>query len=85
MIDMKLRQVTKLYKRSKATSNKFDGDAMSKNCDVIVTYSIHGQFGAIPKPDSRCIVGKLTVTFYLIKTANITKKSLTQLTNYCFE
>ena len=53
---MKLRPVTKRYKRNKATLNKFDGDAMSKKCEVIVMYSIHGQFRANRKLDSECIV-----------------------------
>ena len=29
---------------------------MSTNCDVIVIFLIYGQFGAIRKPDSGCIV-----------------------------
>ena len=37
---------------------------MSANCDVIVIFSIHGQFGAIRKPDSRRIVRK---TYIFIK------------------
>ena len=31
---------------------------MSENCDVIVIFSIYGQFGATWKPDSGCIVCK---------------------------
>ena len=31
---------------------------MSKNCDVIAIFSIYGQFGAIWKLDSGCIVCK---------------------------
>ena len=49
---MKFGPIIKLYKRNKATSNIFDDDVMSKNCDVIVIFSIYGQFGAIQKPDS---------------------------------
>ena len=33
---MKLGPVTKLDKRNKTTSKKFDVDVMSRNCDVIV-------------------------------------------------
>ena len=44
---MKLGPVTKLDKRNKTTSKKFDDDVMSENCDVIVIFSIYGQFGAI--------------------------------------
>ena len=57
-IDMKLGPVTKLDKRNKTTSKKFDNNVMSKNCDVIAIFSIYGQFGAIWKPDSGRIVCK---------------------------
>ena len=46
-IDMKLGPVTKLDKRKKTTSKKFDDDVMLENCDVIVIFPIYGQFGAI--------------------------------------
>ena len=49
---MKLGPVTKLYKRNKATSKKFDDNVMSANCDVIVIFPIYGQFGAIRKPEA---------------------------------
>ena len=68
---MKLGTVTKLDKRNTATSKKFDNDVMLPNCDIIVIFLIYGQFGAIGKPNSRCMVCKLTfsliVTFYLTK------------------
>ena len=58
---------------------------MSANCDVVVSFLIYNQFGAIWKPDSgniACNV-KLTfsliVTFYLTKIENRTRKSQTQL------
>ena len=51
-IDMRYGSVTKLDKRNKTTSKKFDDDVMSKNCDVIVIFPIYGQFGAIRKSDS---------------------------------
>ena len=35
---MKLGPVTKLDKRNKTTSKKFDDDVMSKNCDVIAIF-----------------------------------------------
>ena len=44
---------------------------MLVNCDVTVIFPIYGQFGAIQKLDSRCI---LKVSFYLTKTENRTKK-----------
>ena len=55
---MKLVQVTKLDKRNKITSKKFDNDVMSINYDVIVIFTVYGQFGAIWKTDSGRIVCK---------------------------
>ena len=49
---MKLGPVTKLDKREKTTSKKFDDDFMSKNCDVTAIFPIYGQFGATQKLDS---------------------------------
>ena len=49
---MKLGPVTKLDKKNKTTSKKFDNDVVSANCDVIVIFPIYGEFGAIRKPDS---------------------------------
>ena len=63
---MKLGPVTKLDKRNKTTSKKFDVDVMSENCDVIVIFRIFGQFGAVWRQDSGHRVCKvmfsLTVT-----------------------
>ena len=53
---MKLGPVTKIDKKKKITPKKFDDDLMSENCDVIVIFSIYGQSGAMPKPDSGRIV-----------------------------
>ena len=64
---MKLGPVTKLDKKNKTTSKKFDDDVMSKNCDVIATFSIYGQFGAIWKPDSGHIVCKT----YIFNNSNL--------------
>ena len=62
---------------------------MTANCDVIVIFPIYSQFGAIRKPDSGGIVCKTYIfinsNLYLTKTENRTKKSLTQLSHYCFE
>ena len=55
---MKLGTVNKLDKRNKITSKKFDNDAMSANCDVII-FPIYGQFGAMRKLDSRHIICKM--------------------------
>ena len=49
---MKLRPVTKLETRNKATSTKIDIDTMSEHCDVNVTFRISGQFAAIRRPNS---------------------------------
>ena len=61
-IDKELGTVTKLDKRNKKTSNEFDDDVMSENCDIIVIFLVYGQFGAIWKPDSGRIACK-TYTF----------------------
>ena len=87
---MKLRTVTKRDKRNKMTLKGFDDDVMSGNCDIIIIFPIYVQFGAIRELDSRCIVWKkltfsLTVIFYLTKSGNRTKKSLTEFSHYCFE
>ena len=58
---MKLGPVTKLDKRNKATSKEFDDDIMSENCNVIVIFSIYGQFGAIRKQDPGHRVCKIYV------------------------
>ena len=59
--DMKPGPVTKLDKRNKTKSKKFDDDVMSENFDVIVIFPIYDQFGAIWKPDSGRIVCKTYV------------------------
>ena len=41
---MKIGPVTKIDKRNKTTSKKFDDDVMSENCDVVVIFQIFGQF-----------------------------------------
>ena len=51
-IDMNLGPVTKLDKRDKTTSKKFNVDVISENCDVIDIFRIFGQFGAVRRPDS---------------------------------
>ena len=58
---MKLGRVTKLDKRNKTPSKKFDDEVMSENYNVIVISPIYGQFGAIPKPDSGRIVYKTNI------------------------
>ena len=79
--------VTKLDKRNKTTSKKFDDDVLSENCDVIVIFQTFGIFGAvwIPDTESAEVMFSVTVTFCLTKTENRTNKSRTQLSHYCFE
>ena len=86
---MKPRPVTKLDKRNITTSNKFDDDVMSENCNVIVIFRIFDQFGAVWRPDSGHRVCRSYVcnnsNLCLTKTESRTKKSLIQLSHYCFE
>ena len=51
-IDMKLGPVTKLDKRNRTTSKKFDDYVMSENCDIIVIFQTSSQFGAVRRLDS---------------------------------
>ena len=48
---MKLGPVTELDKK-KNNIKKIDDDVISGNCETIVIFRIHGQFGAIQKPGS---------------------------------
>ena len=86
---MKLGPKTKLDKRNNTAPTDFDDDVMSENCDTIAIFPIYGQFGALWKPNSRPILCKTYIfinsNFYLAKTESNTKKSLTQLSHYCFE
>ena len=41
-IDMKLGRETKLDKKNKTTSKRFDDSVMLANCDVIVIFRIYG-------------------------------------------
>ena len=80
---MKLGPISKLNKRNKTASKKSDDDVMPGNCDVIVTLEQSGS--GIPNAWSVKLIFSLIVTFYLTKTENRTKKSLAQLSHYCFE
>ena len=55
---MKLVSITKIDKKNKTTSKKFDDDVISESCDIIPVFPIYGQFGAIQKPDSGSIICK---------------------------
>ena len=50
---------------------------MSENCDVIESFSIYGQFGAIWKPDSRQIV----CNTYIVINSNLLQKPKTEIKN----
>ena len=58
---MKFGPVTKLHKRNKTMSKKFDNDVMLENRDVTVIFPIYGQFGTIRKLDSGHIICKTYV------------------------
>ena len=55
---MKHGTVTKIYKTNGTTPKKVDDNVMSADCGVIVIILTYGQFGAIRKPYSGCIVCK---------------------------
>ena len=88
-IDMKLGAVTKVNKRNKKASKKFEDDVMLEKCDVIVIFLIFDHSGAVRSLDSgyrvckSCIFSNSNI-FFLTKTENRTKKFLTQLSHYCF-
>ena len=69
-ISMKHGPVTKIDKRNKITSKKFDGSVMSANSDVIVMFSIYGQFGEILKADFGGIICKT----YIFINSNLLSK-----------
>ena len=48
---MKIGPVTKLEKRNKTTSKRFDDSIISKKFDIIIIFSIYDKFGAIRQPD----------------------------------
>ena len=64
---MKLGPATKLDKKNKTPSKKFDDDVMLENYDVIVISPIYLQFGAIQKPDS----GRIVYKTYIFINSNI--------------
>ena len=64
---MKFGAVTKLVKRNKKPSKRFDDGVMLANCDVIVIFPIYGQFGATRKPDS----GHAVCKYYIFNKTNL--------------
>ena len=86
---MKLGPVTKLDKRNKIMSKKIDVGVMSQ---IMMSLSFFGFLvnlekfeGRIPDTESAKVIFSVIRTFFLTKTENKTKKSLTQLSYYCFE
>ena len=70
---MNLGPVSKLDKRKKKTLKKLPDDVIFKNYDVIVFFSIYGQFGAIWKLDSR---HRLCKSFIFINSNLLSYKNL---------
>ena len=87
--DLNLDQYVTFKRKTLQHQKKFDDEVMLENYDVIATFLIDGQFGAIWKPNSGTwsvkLLFSLVVVFCLIKTENKTKTSLTQLSCHCFE
>ena len=74
-MDLKLGPVSKLDKRNKTTSKKFDDDVMSANCNVILIFQTYGRFGAIQNLDSGRRVFK---TYIFIKSNLLSYTNLKQ-------
>ena len=88
-IDMKLGSVTKIDTRNKITSKKLTMTSCQK---IVTSLSFFGFLanleqsgGRIPDTESAKVMFSVIATFCLTKTENRTKKSLTQLSHYCFE
>ena len=86
---MKLGPVTKPDKRNKTTSINLMMTSFRK---ILTSLSFFGFLanleqsrGLIPDIESAKNMFSVKVTFRLTKTENKTKKSLTQLSQYCFE
>ena len=85
---MKLAPVTKLDKGDKTMAKRFDNDVMSANCNIIVIFPIYSQLEQsgrqIPDVQFVKVTFSLIETFFLTKTKNRTKRSLTKLPHYFF-
>ena len=86
---MELGPVTKLDKRNTAT---LKNRTMTSGRQIVTSLSFFGYMANLEQsgsriPDTRSVrlTFSLTVTFYLTKTEDRTKKYLTQLSYYCFE
>ena len=85
---MKLGPVTKLDKRNKTMSKKFDVTSCQ---NIVASLSFFGFLvnlehfaGRIPNTESAKVMFSVTLAFCFAKTGNRTKKSLTQLSHCCF-
>ena len=85
-LDQQLNLTREIQQRQK---RKNDDDIMTANCDAIVFFPIMAnlQPSRSKIPDLWCLklTFSLTKTFYFTKTENRAKKSLTQLSCYCFK
>ena len=85
---MKLGPVTKLDKRNKTTSMTL---AMTLCRQIVKSLSFFGFLANLEQSRGRItetaaeVMFSVTATFCITKTENRTKKSLTQLSHYCFE
>ena len=88
-IDMKLGSVTKFHKRKETKSKKFDDNFMSEIVKSLsffqFTANLEQSGSRIPDAYLVKLIFWLIITFYLSKTESRTKKSLTQLSHYCFQ
>ena len=81
-IDVKLRPVTKIDRRKTARSKQEQKiyDFMSAIVTSLLFFFIYSQFEALPVK----LTFSLIASFYLTKTENRTKKSVAELSYYCF-
>ena len=86
---MKLGPVTNLTRKTKQRQKILTIASCQKIVKSLLFFQFManlGQSGSqIPDEQSVKFIFSLTVTFYLTKTENRTKKPLTQLSHYCFE
>ena len=86
---MKVGPVTKIDKTNKTTSKNL---TLTSCWKIKMTLSffrflvkLEQSRGRIPDTESAKVMFSVIVSFCLTKTENRTKKSLTQLSHYCFE
>ena len=70
---MKLGLVTRLDKRDKTMSKKFDDDVTSRDCNTIAIYFNLKQIWSNPEPGFIVCDFSLMITFYLTKNKNRTQ------------